>query len=107
MLRRARLVMAAIVALVLLFLVPSFLLFGLLVASLHGDTMCGAIGHLRMPECDSVSWEFGLGAGSLLVVILALVSLSAFVCCVLPKAAQKRLQLRDCQHLDMGQQETP
>ena len=67
--------MAVIVASVLAFLVPSFLLFGLLVTELNGDTVCGAIGHLRVPECDSISWEFGVGAGAVLLVILVLVIL--------------------------------
>ena len=95
MVRRARLVISVIVASVLLMLVPSFFLFGLLVTTMNGEETCGTIGHLRMPRCDSVSWEFGVGAGALLLALLLLVGTSIFGCCVVPHVAKQRFELRE------------
>ena len=66
LLRRAKKVLIVVVLATLLFLVPTFFLFGMLINHLNEDKMCGAIGQLSAPECTHVSWEFCVLIGLLL-----------------------------------------
>ena len=94
LLRRAKKVLIVVVLATLLFLVPTFFLFGMLINHLNEDKMCGAIGQLSAPECTHVSWEFCAGASSLGLVILFLLVNVVFVFVMGPAAAEKRQKLR-------------
>ena len=96
LIRRAQQVWAMVVAVILAILVPAFFGLGLLIGGIHGsDDFCGRIGHLKAPECDSLSWEFCLAIVALGFVFFILLMFSSLVCCAYPRAARRRRRLRD------------
>ena len=94
MIRRGKRVVVIICVLVLGFCAGTFWLFGVVVAGTR-SSICGTLGQLQAPECNSVTWEFVVGSTSLGIVLLFTLSMTGMILCQMPASATKRRKLRE------------